>query len=153
MTFSVQLKSDLDPVSILALLISISSLAFSIYTWRKNSFRIYAEAIGDLIIDPDDGFGMKIQLRLSNRGGKKAQVNSITFSAGDHKKGRTYVPANPFPIRPPFLMDVGEACGVFFHQERLVEQTGKQQLRCNVWVSYQKRPIVVDVQFSSRGAR
>ena len=145
-----RLKTDLDPVALLALIVSLGSLGFSMYQWFRAGFRLSVHAFGDLISIPDDGYGRKIRVALANVGGKKAQINQVTFSAGNFRYSRGLLPTNPFPLQPPFVLDVGEERTIYFHQDRLIEEAGRAHLQCNVWVSFRKTPIVARVKFTGK---
>ncbi|WP_156633756.1 hypothetical protein [Methylobacterium sp. Leaf113] len=150
---SLQLKSEIDPISVIAFIISVLSLIFNVIQWKLNGFRLRASIGGDLILLPDDGLGKIMNLRLANIGGKKFQVTGFSFASRKNVDGTQYMPTNPFPMQPPFAVDVGEEKHVNFYQDRLCEKILKNQMVCNISVSFRKKPITIRVKFPSSSKR
>jgi hypothetical protein len=141
----ITLKSDLDPVAILALIVSLAALTTSIITYLSDKARVRIFATGDLITIPDDGYGKNISISISNVGKRATTIEGTTFSNSKIPNvARQFLPTNPRPKDFPVKLEPGSKEILYFYQDRLVESAG-ENIFAHIRFSHLRTPYTIKV--------
>ena len=153
---SFQFKTELDPISLYAAIVSTSTAIFAVVQWWKTGPRIEGHVAGDVLIipDDDDDANRYLSCTIYNRGSRRTTVSMVKVTSYRNKWTKllrrpllTGIIPNPRWATLPKVLEPGDYIIVgTLQDEQIISRSRNELFYMSVHYSDATKPILLRVK-------
>lgn len=144
-----QFKTELDPVSVYAAVVSTAAIVFAFIQWWRTGPRMQGHASDNMKFHPDPTKATYLSATVYNRGTRRTKVTTIGLATypslwatiRGKANWKAFVPS-PLHVQLPTLLEPGDYIIAAINQDSdLIEKSRNGRLYVEIYYTDGKRPL------------